>query len=341
MSKNLIERSNNYILDRKIFTFDSDDRDKERWPNPAEFEISCPQNYTNIESIRILNINMPNYLYNICEHLQNNKFRITIDNFPIEPFLIVLPDGIYNPTKLAITIQNFVHLKFKEYDSDITSEFKVIYNEVNNKFYFQHDFNQFKLYFDSYDYSNCDYNCFDQHSKWGLGYLLGFDKKIYESRDINDGEIIFYSQDVDIFDNLNANGDRKKIIVSPKNVDLEYNQNIYFEIDKLNQSDEIKPFLNNKLTNSNNGRVNSYFAKVPLIKSSSNQILVSKDFFLESVSYFQPLLEKLSKIKIKLRYHNGLMLDLKNYNINFSITLEINQIMNGLKNYDVRTPFNL
>jgi hypothetical protein len=278
---------------------------------------------------------MPNYLYNICEHLQNNKFRISIDNNLI---LIVVPDGIYNPTKLATTLQNLVHLEFYSSNQDIINEFSVVYNEVNNKFYFQHEHDSFKLYFNYYDYSNCEYNCFDQHSKWGLGYLLGFDKLEYDSQLITDVETIFYNNfNSEEFDQMNE----KQTIVSPKNVDLEYNQNIYFEIDKLNQSDEIKPFLNNKLTNSNNGRLNSYFAKVPLIKSNFNQILVSKDFFLESVSYFQPLLDKLSKIKIKLRYHNGLLLDLKNYNINFSITLEINQIMNGLKNYDVRTPFNL
>jgi hypothetical protein len=329
MSKNLIERSNNYILDRKIFTFDSDDRDKERWPNPAEFEISCPQNYTNIESIRILNINMPNYLYNICEHLQNNKLYISLDKINI--YTITLEDGVYNPTNLATSIENFIN------NNTNLSNFSIIYNEVTNKIHFGNSINKFYLHFDHYDYTNCEYNCFDQHSKWGLGYLLGFDKKIYESQSIANGDKIFYKSSSS--NTWITSSDY--IIVSPKNVDLEYNQNIYFEIDKLNQSDEIKPFLNNKLTNSNNGRINSYFAKVPLIKSSSNQILVSKDFFLESVSYFQPLLEKLSKIKIKLRYHNGLMLDLKNYNINFSITLEINQIMNGLKNYDVRTPFNL
>ena len=37
-----------------------------------EFEIITPQIYTNVESLRLLNIKLPNQLYNISENLQNN-----------------------------------------------------------------------------------------------------------------------------------------------------------------------------------------------------------------------------------------------------------------------------
>ena len=73
------------------------------------------------------------------------------------------------------------------------------------------------------------------------------------------------------------------------------------------------------------------------MKSSDNQNLSVKDFFIESYTFFQPPLEKLSKIKIKLRYHNGMIIDLHNHNV--SLTLEINQIRNELKDYKVRTPY--
>ena len=57
----LVKTSHNFVLDRKILFIDSNDRDKERWPNASEFEINCPQNYTNVESLRLSNIMLPTF----------------------------------------------------------------------------------------------------------------------------------------------------------------------------------------------------------------------------------------------------------------------------------------
>jgi len=109
------------------------------------------------------------------------------------------------------------------------------------------------------------------------------------------------------------------------------------EAEKLNNADEIKPYLIDKINNTNSGIVNSFFAKVPIIKSNYNQSINNKECYIEGVSYYQPPLEKISKIKFRFRYHNGLLVDFQNFNV--SLTLEINQIRNEIKNYDVRSPF--
>ena len=71
MNHQLIDRLQNFTLDRKLLSIDSNDRDINKWPNPYEFEVSCPQSYTNVESIRLISIQTPNVFYNIL--LNNYK----------------------------------------------------------------------------------------------------------------------------------------------------------------------------------------------------------------------------------------------------------------------------
>lgn len=319
MAHQLIERKQNFTLDRKILSVDTNDRDIDKWPNPCEFEVSCPQSYNNIESIRLLNIQTPNKFYNISEYLQNNKFILDISN--IGSTIIVLDDGYYNIENLVNSLNNATTITVK-------------YNEVNNKIYFGHN-QTFTMYFNGSDlsYNNCynsNYNnIYKQHSKWGLGAILGFNKEIVTSSTQSTKQK---------FQHESSNWSSGHYIIEPsKSVDLDEYQNIYIEIDKLNKSDEIKPYVVDKINNTNSGIMNSFFAKVPIIKNEQNQSINTKDFCIEGVSYFQPPLENINKLKIKIRYHNGLLVDLQNYNI--SMTFEINQIRNEIKDYNVRTPY--
>lgn len=319
MTHQLIERKQNFTLDRKILSVDTNDRDINKWPNPCEFEVSCPQSYNNIESIRLLNIQTPNKFYNISEYLQNNKLKIDISG--TNPHFIILEDGYYTIENLVKSLNNATTITFK-------------YNEVNNKIYFGHN-HSFTMYFNDSDlsYNNCynsNYNnIYKQHSKWGLGAILGFNKEIVTSSTQSTKQK---------FQHESSNWSNGHYIIEPpKALDLDEYQNIYIEIDKLNKSDEIKPYVVDKINNTNSGIMNSFFAKVPIFKNEQNQSINAKDFCIEGVSYFQPPLEKISKLKIKIRYHNGLLVDLQNYNI--SMTFEINQIRNEIKDYNVRTPY--
>ena len=325
MTHQLIERKQNFTLDRKVLSVDTNDRDINKWPNPCEFEVSCPQSYNNIESIRLLNIQTPNKFYNISEYLQNNKFIVNIND---GDHIITLDDGFYSIDNLVTSLNN---------DLSVNSiNIKVKHNEVNNKIYFGHDNSGFSLIFNSNDlsYNNCynsNYNnIYKQHSKWGLGAILGFNKDTVTSKQESTKNNFKYDNTKWVLNDDN--------IIEPfKAVDLDEYQNIYIEIDKLNKSDEIKPYIVDKINNTNSGIMNSFFAKVPILKNEQNQSINTKDFCIEDVSYFQPPLENINKLKIKIRYHNGLLVDLQNYNI--SMTFEINQIRNEIKDYNVRTPY--
>ena len=346
MEQFLIERLQNFTLDRKLLSIDTNDRDKTRWPNPNEFEVSLPQTYSNVESIRLLNIQIPNKLYNISEHLQNNKMIVQNGS---DKLLITLDDGYYSNSHICDTIQNKVRLGFGSAWTP-NNVFNVDFNNVSQKPHFTSASKDFSfIFFDpdiSYNTSSnspCNNNVYDQHSNWGLGHNLGFDNKQWvESHAVHD------TSNSDIFFYYNSNQlvptSAVGAIIPPKQIELNQNQFIYLEIDKYNTSDEIKPFINDRLNNTNTGLVNSYFAKIPIKYNtyngnSINQSLTTKDDFIDSLSYYQPPIEKISKLKIKFRYHNGLPVDLGNFNI--SLTLEFNQIRNEMKTYDVRKPFRL
>jgi hypothetical protein len=299
----LIKTSHNFVLDRKVLFIDSNDRDIERWPSASEFEINCPQNYNNVESLRLSSIMLPNFFYNISEQLRTNKMIV---EYSSSSTIITLNDGYYNYTQLQETLRT----KFIAIDN----RFDVSYNSINRKFTFLNASIVFTFRFDLPN----DYNCvkdnyktdvYAQHSNWGLGYILGFDKKKYTS-------------------SSNA-------IVSPNPSDLEDNKNIYIELEKYNKCDEIKPFLYYSYNNANSGIVNSAFAKIPIYPFQDNKGLVNDGYF-ENISYYQPPIDKIAKLKLKFRYHNGMLVDFHNFNV--SLSLEINQIRNEMNNYEVRSP---
>ena len=340
MNHELIDRLQNFTLDRKILYIDTNDRDINRWPSPCDFEISCPQNYVNVESIRLVNIQTINKIYNISEYLQNNKLILNIDNNKI---LIKLDDGYYNFDQLQNSLQNELNNEIKDlYDPS----FVVKFNQVNRKMYIGYPSQEFSLDFETpnelnYDLvnlynnkcSNNYVNVYDQYSKWGLGHILGFNKSIYNSSNNNNNNKFQYESTYWIGDELtNTN-----IIEPPNCVDLDENRQIFIEVEKLNKADEIKPFVIDKINNTNSGIVNSFFAKTPIVLVNENQNINNKECYIEGASYFQPPLDKISKLKIKLRYHNGMMIDLQNNNI--SLTFEINQIRNEMKDYNVRKPY--
>ena len=314
----------NYSIDSKILFIDSNDRDIAKWPNSSEFEINCPQVYNNVQSLNLLNIVLPNPIYNISDYLQNNKLVMTISG--IEERIITLEDGYYDVETLRSSLQNKIN-------RSANKNLVVAYNEVSRKYYFGISNNSitnggfFQLMFNKQlDFSSScitNVNVYSQHSNWGLGYILGFDKKTYSSITIDtSNNLTFdYSANAWIKDTSNAS-----VISSPYPHTLDANENIYIELEKYNKCDELKPYLSYNYNNSNSGIVNSAFAKIPssnLAAHNSNITVLLDNEISSTVSYFKPPIEKLAKIKIKIRYHNNMLVDLQNTNV--SLSLSINQ----------------
>ena len=56
----LIRRQNTYVLDRKLVTIHSEDRDINKWAHPNHFEVELPESLTNVQSMRLVEIELPN-----------------------------------------------------------------------------------------------------------------------------------------------------------------------------------------------------------------------------------------------------------------------------------------
>ena len=88
----------------------------------------------------------------------------------------------------------------------------------------------------------------------------------------------------------------------------------YMELDGFNCIDETSPYTNN--VNGQNSVVNSSFAKIN-IPSTPISSCYYDDF--PYYKYFSPPAERIRKLKVKLRYHNGNLVNFGNTEYSFTI----------------------
>jgi hypothetical protein len=113
------------------------------------------------------------------------------------------------------------------------------------------------------------------------------------------------------------------------------------ELEKMNTCDEIAPYRSatNNLRSDYNGTVNSYFAKIPLtLNAEGTGFSASNSYmYLYNMAQFNPVVDKLRRIKVTMRYHDGRLVDFKDTNFNFTISL--GQIHDEIaRNYVLRVP---
>jgi hypothetical protein len=95
------------------------------------------------------------------------------------------------------------------------------------------------------------------------------------------------------------------------------------EIDGWNCIDETSPYnlnLYTTQTNKRNSIVNSSFAKIPIPTTPISQWF---DDNMGPYKYWNPVAERISKIKVKFRYHNGLLADFSKFEYSFMLELNI------------------
>lgn len=351
-----VKREQNYVIDRKILTIHSEDRDVRAWPYANEFEITCPQAYTNVQSIKLCQINLPEVFYNFTNELENTKMTYNTDNNNKDISLNV-GNGFYTYDNLATVLTADMN------KNDIT----VKYSPIQHKFVFLSD-KDFKLKFDkeeTYDViciqnkKNLPYN----KIHWGLSYFLGFLRECYtnngpSNEDIEPEMFNGYTEGQDYGDyteqlnkkyGLDITEFNKKFIASQFSIPSSfYKFTIYMELDKFNYIDELKPYIHNSSSLCNydyNGYINSAFAKITYknltnINNNNNNNQVTNwetIYHNDGIITFDSPLERVTKLKFKFRMHNGNIVEFLNNEINFS--LEIVQLRNDLtKNYNIYVP---
>ena len=94
---------------------------------------------------------------------------------------------------------------------------------------------------------------------------------------------------------------------------------MYMEIEGMNCIDETSPYnLSNFTahTNQNNTIVNSSFAKIPIPTTPISQWF---DNDMATYKYWNPPAERISKIKLKIRYNNGALVDFGDFEYSFML----------------------
>lgn len=125
----IIPNSNQYYFEKKYVSIHSEDRDVNKYRNPSSFEIELPQDYLNVQSVRLYSWSFPsNYsvfstdghnvlmtfkfvkLYNPGEHAFSDPLTEAIFaglyyNISNE-YMFTIESGFYNPTQMATELTN-------------------------------------------------------------------------------------------------------------------------------------------------------------------------------------------------------------------------------------------
>jgi len=332
-SKPIINREQNYVLDRKLVTVHSEDRDITKWPNANTFEIMLPEALLNVQSMRIIQATIPGNFATFSNDYQNTQLPFSIDN---QDYIITIQDGYYTPSQMVIELTNKMN---EAVGADIS--FNVFYDEVGQKLWFGHTDLSFNLNFCNqvmYDFSNCDQPIvWNNYARWGLPYYLGFNKECYTSaRDISLA-FDYLCPNNNIVTNSN---EIKYYVEAPLSFNLTGDTCMYMEIDKYNSYDELYPYnQSSRQTFDNNaysGRVNSAFAKIPIRFHNENSY-DSRTLFLQNIVQYDPPIERIARLKFKFRFHDGRLVNFQNYPFDF--TLEVNSLRNEIaKSYSIRIP---
>ena len=323
------------------------------WTFPANYNTFSPLTSNVTMTFKI------NNPYNPGEHefsdaLQEAIFEALYYN-STNHYKIIISIGFYNPDQMATELTNrfneAVNIVIKQYFTDniiahpeyadlltqfIASggytQFVIVYNNVGQKLWFGNKSSEFILTNSTsiirdylVDTSHCLNNQLPDFSSWGLPGYLGLDRCDIESTTITDFVPRFYYGDVYPGDNgywllPNLPTAQVSFIECTYKINLFGVSYMYMELDGLNCIDETTPYSINKFTlttNKTNGIVNSAFAKIPIPTTPMSQWF---DGDAQSYKLFLPPAERIRKIKVKLRYHNG---QIVNFGVfNYSFTLE-------------------
>jgi hypothetical protein len=332
-SKPLINREQTYVVDRKLVSVHSEDRDITKWTNSNMFEIMLPEQLLNVQSMRLIQSTFPPSIYTFSDQYQNTKMQFTIHNTTYE---LTIQGGTYNPEQLILELTNKMN-KLSYVDNG--GYFNIFYDEVGKKIWFGHTDASFNLNFDlqsKYE-PKCDQPVvFNNYAKWGLPYYLGFNKELYSSKTDMSGITFDF-----ICPNNSTVSDAdliKHYYDAPFALNLTGETCIYMEIDKYNSYDEIYPYNQSSRqmfdNNAYSGKINSAFAKIPIKDEYS---LDSRTFYLHNLVHYDPPIERIARLKFKFRFHDGRLVDFQHFPFDF--TIEFNSLRNEIeKKYNVRIP---
>jgi hypothetical protein len=174
----IIPNSNQYNFESKYLSVHSEDRDLIKYPKSTEFEITLPQDYLNVTSVRLYSWSFPaNYnvfsipnnnvtlqfkfvnLYNPGEHTIHNVLTegifAALNSYIGKEYVIEIETGFYNTIQMPIELTN-------KMNEAVTNQINAFFDDPANSAY-----NEAKLLFSSYNRFKVVYNSVSQNMWFG------------------------------------------------------------------------------------------------------------------------------------------------------------------------------
>jgi len=332
-----------------------------------------PANY-NTFSLSTSNVAMTfkiNKPYNPGEHMFSdplaNAIFVALNAHIDKQFLCIISEGFYNPTQIVTELTNRFNAAVSNYiinyftlNPAYTSfiqpfknlggyqEFVIVYNTVQQRIWFGNRSSSFVLTNDTntiLDTLASDLKCIREQlpdfSNWGLPQNIGLTRCETSSISNPDSTPRFYYGDVFpgddgywLLPNPDLPGSQVDYVECPFKINLMGEAYFYLDVDQFNCIDETSPYNLSRFTmqtNETNGIVNSSLAKIAVPTTP-----ISQWFDKESQPYklYLPPAERIRRMRVKLRYHNGQLVDFGKFN--FTFTLEFTQYLpSQLKQFKV------
>jgi hypothetical protein len=270
--------------------------------------------------------------------------------------IVTITSGFYTPTQMVTELTNklnktisdllniYVLAHLSTYSAllpitDTTyNRFVVIYNEVKQNIWFGNRADPFTLN-NSLVFAvsqgnvaiQCTLHPLPNFSNWGLPYNLGLKRTNNTSESANYVRI-FYGELTPGDDGFwltpikSLANNLVYYVECPNKINLMGCANFYLNISKFNCLDTTVPFSvnNNDKIGKPNGITNFALAKIQIPTTPVTQWF-GQNPDNTPYAYFNPPLDKVSQLFIKLTYHDGTTVDFQNFNFSFMIEFDILQ----------------
>ena len=387
----IIPNSQEYMFERQFVVIHSNDINSLKYPSSSNFEIELPQDYLNVQGIRLSDYVFPSNFftfslyennivmtvkitnpfnpgkYNISDTQLEAIFRALYANIDFE-YIVVIQEGFYTADQMATELTN----KFNESVSTIIrnymatdstaiatgelavfnanggyNQFVIAYNQVKQNLWFGNKSSGFTLTNDSSIYSpdnliaselQCLTNKLPSFKNWGLPSFLGLTRCSIDAQQVLSTPYynlprFSYIQETSLTTGFWLSPDSAYKSPDPvlfptyvyyveaiEKTNLLGPTDIYKEIQGCNSLDEPIPFADSQFTqttNITNGIVKSAFARIPITFSPPAILYNIYDPSHSAIKIYNPPAERIRKLRIKFRFHNGLYVPFSNSEYSF------------------------
>ena len=232
------------------------------------------------------------------------------------------------------------------------SSFIVAFNDVTQHLYIGNDSSSFTLmnqrvaeYEHTTSVCYCDDSVVSPDFKhWGLPAYLGFTRCNLKATGNSDpAQIRFWYDSLSpdwLVPSLTKPGATSYFVKAPLTMNLQPAPYMYMEIKLLNSIDETAPYNYSKFTqetNQTNGIVKASFAKIPLTSCGPECNYYEDKNVANYFKIYDPPVERIRKLSIRFRYHDGMLVDFGNQDYSFTLEFSILRPQNN-RAYNLSVP---